>query len=302
MVYEVDILKEIRSQLPKYFKDIEVVYDEVFFTCPFHKDGQEKHPSCSVNIDTKSGVCHKVYCFTCQKSTDLAGLISYVFDYDDNGEFGRKYLRGYRDYETRGINIEVNRTGTKKIFIQPEQIEKYMIRHPYMYKRKLTDEVLDKYLVGYDKINNNLVFPVRDRLGNIVALTTRNVDTKFFSLPSTLEKPVYGLYELPRGSNICLVCEGAIDALTSTGWGMPALALFGTGTKDQFNAIKKMGLRTIISGFDNDFAGNQAHLRLKASLGKCCEIVRLTFPDGCKDINDMTKEQFLSHLNAIGVD
>ena len=60
-----------------------------------------------------------------------------------------------------------------------------------MYKRRLTDDVLRKFKIGYDSINNAITFPVWDEHNNLVMITKRNVDKKMFHLEAGVEKPIY---------------------------------------------------------------------------------------------------------------
>ena len=52
--------------------------------------------------------------------------------------------------------------------------------HPYMTKRHLTKDIIDKYKIRYDKDYKALVFPVWDINGNLKFLTRRSVENKQF--------------------------------------------------------------------------------------------------------------------------
>ena len=73
-------------------------------------------------------------------------------------------------------------------------------------------------------------------------------------------------------------------------WGIPAIALIGTGSSEQYKILNKSGIRSYILAFDGDVAGevgaNKFVLNIKNSM-----IRQVQIPKG-KDVNDLTFEQF----------
>lgn len=117
---------------------------------------------------------------------------------------------------------------------------------------------------------------------------------KDFFIPEGIDKPVYLLYNvLRKGLTEVYVCESQINALTLWTWGIPAIALFGTGTKEQYEILKKSGIRIYHLCFDGDSAGDKGANRFINEMYKDCIIDVVGIPDG-KDVNDMTKEQFIN--------
>ena len=76
-----------------------------------------------------------------------------------------------------------------------------------MYKRKLTDEVIEMFDVGYDIYTDCLTFPCNDEKGNCLFVTRRHTKTKFFHIPTGVEKPVYGLDKITSDMKEVVVCE-----------------------------------------------------------------------------------------------
>ena len=169
-----------------------------------------------------------------------------------------------------------------------------------MYKRKLTDEIIDLFDIGYDKNTECITFPNRDINGNCLFVARRSVKTKFFNYPQDVEKPVYGLYEC----NICaktiknwfpdeiIICESMIDALTCWVYGRYAVALNGTGNENQFKTLRNMPNRKFILATDMDEAGLKARERIRQSLGNKLVTEYVWDINVAKDINDMNKEYF----------
>ena len=85
-----DILKKLQSQtgMPK---QIIKRGDNYSVTCPFHKDGNENHPSCQVYCGNSADVEYGyVHCFTCGENCSLYHLIAKCLGKSD--EVGKQWL------------------------------------------------------------------------------------------------------------------------------------------------------------------------------------------------------------------
>ena len=302
-----DILIELRKQLElngvKRFAKFIDSGKNIQTNCPFHKEGQERKPSFGINKNT--GECH---CFGCGWSGTLSEMISNCFGKDDFGVYGNKWL--IRNFLSVAVesrpDIDVDFCRRKKItsetkkYISEQELDSYRYTHPYMYKRKLTDEIIDLFDIGYDKSTECITFPNRDINGNCLFIARRSVKTKFFNYPQDVEKPVYGLYEC----NICaktiknwfpneiIICESMIDELTCWVYGKYAVALNGTGNENQFKTLRNMPNRKFILATDMDEAGLKARERIRQSLGNKLVTEYVWDINVAKDINDMSKEYF----------
>ena len=302
-----DILIELRKQLElngvKRFAKFIDSGNNIQTNCPFHKEGQERKPSFGINKNT--GECH---CFGCGWSGTLSEMISNCFGKDDFGDYGNKWL--IRNFLSVAVesrpDIDIDFYRRKKImsetkkYISEQELDSYRYTHPYMYKRKLTDEIIDLFDIGYDKSTDCITFPNRDINGNCLFIARRSVKTKFFNYPQDVEKPVYGLYEC----NICaktiknwfpdeiIICESMIDALTCWVYGRYAVALNGTGNENQFKTLRNMPNRKFILATDMDEAGLKARERIRQSLGNKLVTEYVWDINVAKDINDMNREYF----------
>ena len=304
-----DILIELRKQLElngvKRFAKFIDSGNNIQTNCPFHKEGQERKPSFGINKNT--GECH---CFGCGWSGTLSEMISNCFGKDDFGVYGNKWLiRNFLSVAVESrpdIDVDFYRrkkiTSETKKYISEQELDSYRYTHPYMYKRKLTDEIIDLFDIGYDKNTECITFPNRDINGNCLFIARRSVKTKFFNYPQDVEKPVYGLYEC----NICaktiknwfpneiIICESMLDALTCWVYGKYAVALNGTGNENQFKTLRNMPNRKFILATDMDEAGLKARERIRQSLGNKIVTEYVWDINVAKDINDMSKEYFES--------
>ena len=162
-----------------------------------------------------------------------------------------------------------------------------------MWYRKLSKEVVDMFRVGYDKHRDAITFPVYDEKHRLVMVTARSVNTKRFWIPAGIQKPVYLLdYVIKNNITKVIVTEGQIDALTAWSYGFPAVATMGCPSDEHIKLLNSCGLRVIITMFDNDAAGENFARRLKKYLRNDIFLLHAKLPEGTKDINDLTKEQF----------
>lgn len=302
------ILRSLKSYIlekngREVLHDIMPTFDNIMITCPFHKDGKERKPSCGIStkdkrVNGKDIPAGTVHCFTCGKTCSFDILVSYLLNYEDSGEEGRKWL--FKNFEvsyTRDIQLEPMQRGdgrsTEKIvnFIKESLLQEYRYYHPYMFKRGLTEEIIEKYDIGYDKFTDSITFPVRDIKGNCLFVAKRSVKTKFFVLPSEKNKPLYGVYELDYSKPDVYICESFFNALTLVKWGFNAIALMGTGSYNQYPLINKLPFREIHVVLDGDPGGKAGTKRLAENISKD-KIVFLydMFPG--KDVNDLDYETF----------
>ena len=296
------IIDELRSQLnTNGIKLLDVVRDtpdNIMVSCPYHKGGQERRPS--AGIKKSDGVFH---CFACGETHSINEMISYCFGKTDDlvGAFGWNWL--LKNFLTvsvedrRDLNLDLTRNNNSNFpvrFVTEEELDKYRVYHKYMWKRKMTPEVVDMFDVGYDEDTKCITFPVRDVKGNCLFIARRSVNSKFFNYPAGVEKPVYGLYELSQLHEFpkeIIICESMIDCITAWVYGKYAVALNGLGNELQFRQLNNMPCRKFILATDNDNAGKSARLRLRKCLkGKI--ITEYILPNNRKDINDLSKEEF----------
>lgn len=278
--------------------------ENIQFSCPSHKNGQEKKPSCGMLTKDvwKNGKEYKagtVHCFTCGYTATLTEFISFCFGYQDGGIFGNKWLNN--NYKTsiienkREFSLSFNKNCATKDelpTISDEILDELRYIHSYMYKRGLTDELIDKFDIGYDEKNNCITFPVRNLKGEVKWIQTRNVDYKFYKIPSAVVKTdyLYGAYECI--SNNCkevYIVESPLNALTLWKYNIPAIALFGTGGGNQYNLLASLPIRHYVIALDNDEAGRKGTNILINKLKNKKILSRVIYKD-TRDINDLQEQ------------
>lgn len=307
-----DVLNELQRELhtnniPLLHK-IKDVGDDVMVSCPYHNGGQERRPS--AGIRKEDGVFH---CFACGETHSLQEVISYCFGYTDDivGKEGWKWLLKnfaitqvesrddiFIDYDRK--NAVMSDLKRSKAYVNDDILDKYRYYHEYMYKRKLTDKVIELFDIGYDKETDCITFPIRDINGNCLGVAKRSTHGKFFNYPKGFEKPVYGLYELslqkPYPKEV-IVCESMLDALVFWTVDKYAVALNGLGNEMQMKQLEKLPCRMLILCTDMDEAGLKARDKIRQQI-KTKIIAEYYLPEGRKDANDCTAEE-LMQLRAV---
>ena len=300
-----EIIQELQQQLQlNHINLLQVITDtpdNVMVACPYHKGGQEKRPS--MGIKKSDGTCH---CFACDTVVGLPHLISHCFgDESEIGATGWQWL--LKNFLTVSVenrkDIELNYTRQvraelfKPTYVTEEELDQYRYIHPYMYKRRLTDEIIERFDIGYDFSTNCITFPIRDVNGNTLFIARRSVKTKFFNYPSKAEKPLYGIYELyqlPEFPKEIIICESMLDALTAWVYGKYAVALNGLGTALQFRQLRALPCRKYILATDADRRGMDDREKIKKNVPNKIVTEYVWDLSQAKDLNDMDASMFNS--------
>lgn len=314
-----DILYKLREQCNmsgfEFLRDIKPTTGAIMFTCPWHKGGQERRPSCGLitrQKDSDSMPVGTVHCFMCGTVSTLEELISNCFKIYDGGIYGARWLASnftqvdINNRDKIDLSTILSRSQNKKLnntYVTEAELASYRFIHPYMYQRHITDDVIYKFDIGYDstfRLNPNcapiecITFPVRDINGNCLFVARRAINSKIFNYPDEAKKPLYGLYELnkyaPKDLNAVYICESMLDALNLWGCGKYALALNGTGSQSQLEELSKLKYRKYILALDPDEGGIKGCKRIYNALSGIKMLTRVKIPEN-KDINDLTQDE-----------
>lgn len=313
-----EVLEELRRQLEingiEYLqKEPKRSGDSLQIQCPYHSNGQERRRS--AGIRRSDGMFH---CFACNEVHTLPEVISFCFGKHEDrvGAFGQKWLvknfAVIQVEDRKGVELDFSRDNNRHTtnnntadnsnvsrYVDEKTLEKFRYTHPYMYKRRLTDEIIDIFDIGYDRSSRCITFPVRDISGRTLFIARRSVDTKYFNYPRNVEKPLYGLYELSelakmhsgKWENEIIVCESMLDALTAWVYGKYAVALNGLGNELQFEQLRKLPCRKLILATDNDVAGKRARKLIREKVPNKI-ITEYILPEDKKDLNELEFAEF----------
>lgn len=164
--------------------------------------------------------------------------------------------------------------------------------YEYLLSRGLSNEDMRKWLIGYDKFEDRIVFPLMDKYKNILGFNKRvltpttdegkkyinSSNSKIFNK----SKYFYGIQNIDKNYPYIRITEGSMDVILSDKFGLKnVVASLGTAfTEDHAKEIKRMGLIPVLI-FDGDEAGANAILKAVELLnaeGVYSKIMRL--PEG----------------------
>ncbi len=293
------ILLKVRTDSNnKYLKQMRVSGDNIAISCPFHKDGQESHPSCFVysKHDDEEKEFGVFQCFTCKEKGSLPKLVAYCLEITI--EEAKRWLvenfsHTIQEHTLQLTDIDLNSRHVKKEYLDESILENYKFIHPYLVNnRHISPEVIKKFSVGWNEETDAVTFPVWDKHNHLIGITERSVNTKKFFIPTGIDLPVYLLNHIINNgiTEVCVV-ESQIDALYLWTMGYPAIALFGTGGKKTYKQLINSGIRIYHLCFDGDMAGRHGALRFIKNMPNNIFIDVVELPQG-KDVNDLTKEEF----------
>lgn len=302
-----EILQEIRRLTDsRYCSKIIRRGNNVGISCPFHKNGQENHPSCYVyNSNSDDKVPFGFFrCFTCGEQGTLDTLVSYCLNVsiDDARQWLiDNFSNTFSELSLNLPEIDIYKKDDN-FYLDESILNQYRFIHPYIEDRGVSEDIIKKFNVGWNSDTNAITFPVWDEHNNLLGITERCVDKKYFYIPDSIKKPIYLLnFVIKEHILEVYVVESQIDALYLWSMGYPAIALLGTGTKSQYEILKKSGIRRYHLALDGDLAGFRGSEKLIKGLGNDVLIDVIKIPKG-KDVNDLTKEEFDSLERICGND
>lgn len=157
-------------------------------------------------------------------------------------------------------------------------------------KRKLTKETCQRW--GYMVGTNCQIANYRDETGELVAQKLRFAGKEFKSV-GLKKKPLYGIWLWPTKGRSITVTEGEIDALSvsqafENKWPVVSLP---DGADSCQRAIEQhfeylCGFDRVVLMFDADKPGRKA-VEVAASILPVGKVYVSTYPEGCKDANDV---------------
>jgi len=299
-----NILENIKSSVRNgKLYDFKLSGNGIAVPCPDHSDGQEKHFSCFLNLKNDDIPYLFYHCFTCSAKGSFAKFVGHCFNKDE--QFGEdwliaNYASDYVKHDLILPKISLQQDIKDDKILNESILDQFESYHPYMTKRKLSDDVIKKFDIKYDPKTRCIVFPVRDIKGNLRFLTRRSVDTKYFHIDDFANKKyIYLLDNVVKNNlNEVFVCESQLNALTLESWGYNAIALLGAGTSnEQMDELNKVNVRHWILCYDGDSAGERGEKRFLSKIRKDVFVDVLKLPKG-KDVNDLEKEEFKTLLKT----
>ena len=265
------------------------------FCCPMCDSGNHG------NSDSDSGF--KIYqddgyCFACQKSIDIYGLVGIkegLQDFKDQLEY---VVNRY------GFNISItNNTKENNTSKQQQNNKQYnnidmlvnaACSSEYLKNRSLTDETITRYKLGVDK--EFIYIPYDNNYSYVVKRSI--MDKKYYKPKGTTQ--LYNIQAIKQDKPL-FICEGELDALSimqASNYKYNAIGLGGVNGIDKL--IKIIGevkpKCKLILALDNDAAGRET---TEKAITKYNKFIVSSWSSTKKDPNEMLKDNIDIFKNDI---
>lgn len=264
--------------------------------CPFHYN--KNTPACEV--DKEKGL---FLCFACGERGTLLDLVMRTTN--------RNYFEASRVISTAAKSIDFASRIEKDIQVKEEflQFDNELIDRlhndllssekaiAYFKTRNIELDAIKKFKLGYSIKQDMVTVPIYSHTDICVGFVGRSVEGKSFKNSTGLprNKVLFNLNNV-KFSDIVVV-ESSFDAIRLWQLNIPAIATLGANIgKNQINLINKYATRLILA-MDQDEAGGSLTRNLNKSV--TVPILNMDFPDGVKDIGDMTDEQIVKSFNSL---
>lgn len=267
--------------------------DEINIYCPFHKNVN----SAAFFINKRTGLWQ---CFnpSCGKKGNFKQLYRHVtgkvFGKDPNldhvslrNEIESGFRKDVCEEELSIDNLAIDYSNTEQVSLLQKFID-----------RGLSLETMEYFEIGYSKIKNRIVIPVRNAQYKIIGLigraTTEDQQPRYLYNKGFKRADTLFNIQNAKYHNECIVVEGSVDAMMVHQAGYPyVVATLGAQVSSNQSTMLKKYFDTITILSDNDEAGDAMSGIIEEScLGK--NIFKARIPEGLKDPGEMTKEQIKS--------
>lgn len=235
-----------------------------------------------------------------------------------------------KEKDTKSAIFKINDLSSKvftKILVEHKSAD---IARKYLTKRKIDNKTIDEFKIGYipnggilsnflikrgfnreeinragspDRFYKRIMFPIFDRLGNVVAFTGRTIEKdmepKYLNTAETIvfhkSKTLYGLNiarDSIRKKGYVILVEGQMDVVLSHKAGVKnVVATSGTAiTSDHLKILMRYGA-DIVFCFDRDTAGqNAAKKAIKMAYEADVSPYIIDIPIDFKDVGDIVEK------------
>jgi DNA primase len=267
---------------------------EIAIYCPFHRN--ENSPACYINVKTGLWQCFNPSC-------GKKGNFRQLYKHMTGKTYGREWILD-------PVNLQRELNNALVVSRGPEDLSLDNVAIDYesddvkllstIVERGYSLEILKEFEIGFSRVKERVVIPVRDPQYKLVGLIGRAVsdsqDPRYLYNKGFKRADVLFNIQKAKHYNSVIVCEGSLDAIkiSQSGYKNVVATL---GAKISLNQVKmiKRYFDSISVFSDADDAGREMR---RAIIDECCgkEIYTVEIPDGLKDPGDMTEQQIMQAL------
>jgi len=254
--------------------------------CPFHNN----YRTPAGEVDKERG---HFYCFGCGTSISLLEFVTKTTN--------KTIFEAIRFIDARKEDDDIVRQIEKTFHTEPEYVpyDSDTIKRlntqaldsdramQYYQGRKISENSVKKFLLGYSDKQNMVTIPIHSPDGKMfVGFVARSVEGKDFKNTPGLPKSkvLFNLHRVKTFNEVYVV-ESSFDAIRLDQCGIPAVATLGsTVSNAQCHLLEKYFNNVVVVG-DNDDAGKSMQEKIFTKIGGRATLVSL--PSRFNDIGEM---------------
>jgi DNA primase len=253
--------------------------------CPFHAN----HRTPAGEINKYSGL---FFCFSCSHTADLIELVMHCSN--------RTYFESIRFIKSKEVETDIVSDISSKLVEKEEWPELDMAIVNKLYEqaltneraiqyftgRKITQDSVKKFKLGYSENQDMVTIPVQNHEGLCVGFVGRSVEGKTFKNTNGLPKSkvLFNLNRVKTASRVYVV-ESSFDAIRLDQVGLPAVATLGANVSSKQIGLLQKYFSDIMIIADNDEAGGNMKDKIIERLGSHVTVINID--KKYKDIGDM---------------
>lgn len=261
--------------------------DSIWIKCPFHSNGQERTPSCRINLVKGKYPAGFFYCYGCGTHGDWNTLASAIPDLPTLDGFSKKEQE-YNSLRRFTYTEKQEMLGDTSCLIDLSlSVPWNKDRSWRNIQGQVLSDIGSRLIYNEKTKETNLFLPCYqgDQLkGGIYAyLEKPNNRSCYVNSPGSWVKNTWFLYDYQkqriRNNGIIAIVEGPRDALNFTQNGFPAIALLGSKnwSSTKSSLLQLLDPKLVVLALDPDQAGQSAFKEIEKNLRNCLSLLKINF-------------------------
>ncbi len=286
---------EIRKLLSDYNIQIQTESGkEATIYCPFHKNTHS--PAFYINLKTGLWQCFNP---SCDKRGNFRQLYKHVSGKSYGREFNIDPKNLQYQLEAALSNKKEEELSIDNISIDYDSDELSLVQ--CLIERGLSKETLQYLEVGYSKVKERVVIPVRDPHYKVIGLIGRAIydwqDPRYLYNKGFKRADILFNIQNAKYFEECIVVEGSLDCAKVIQSGFKnCVATLGAKVSDNQVKMMRRYFDKIIIFSDRDEAGDaMCDAIIRSCEGK--DLFRMVIPDHVKDPGEMSEQEIQQSFN-----
>ena len=283
----------LESDIRKLFSDSNINIQtesgkEATLYCPFHKNTHS--PAFYINLKTGLWQCFNPSC-------DRKGNFRQLYKHITGKAYGRENVVDPVNLQYQ-LDMALNPTKNEELTIDSIKIDYHSdelnLLQPLI-ERGLSKETLSYLEIGFSKVKDRIVIPVRDTKYNIVGLIGRAVhdwqDPRYLYNKGFKRADILFNIQNAKKFDECIVVEGSLDCAKVIQAGYKnCVATLGAKVSENQSSMLRKWFDKIIIFSDRDDAGDaMCDAIIRSCEGK--DLSRMIIPDHAKDPCEMSEQE-----------